>query len=205
LHRLAIIHANKRPPADEGGLSKLWPDRHPELADGCGDLGGIRDEFRRRRACRRRRVDAMHGSGPLDEPGSEGVRCAHHLRERVAWIVAFKRHDHDVTRRGLLQEGALADADTSSGFYELLVTWAVQLFHERAPLGGLSGQDRVCGCHQRHEGPPWARACPATEGRTRHWPCATVLATVYGRRAGESPTRLPASLRWSECRGSRVE
>ncbi len=88
--------------------------------------------------------------GPLAEPRRERVGGARHLPERPPRIVAFERHDHEVTHRGRLQERSLVDAGPSSGVDELLVTRAVQLRHPGAPLSGLSRQDRERDCHHRH-------------------------------------------------------
>ena len=187
----------RRPPAGASGLSDSLDGSRP-YATGVGTWAVSTTKLGRRSAQGRRRVDAVDGRGPLDEPGRERVGGAHHLRERTG----PDRHPRASRSRGPPSgstEGRCAPGRRPCArLEELLATRAVQLFRERAPLGGLSGQDRKRGCHHWHGEPPRARACPATDGRTRHWPCATVLATVWGRRAGESP-RLPASVRWMEC------
>ena len=91
---------------------------------------------------------------------------------------AFEGDDHEVAHRRRLQVGSLADAGPPPRLDELRSARAVDLLHEGPPFGGLAGEDRERDCHHRHENPLGHVGAPLTGGRARHWPCATVEATV---------------------------
>ena len=90
------------------------------------------------------------------------------------------------------------DSGPAPGIREVLTAGTVELRDEGFPFGRLSGHDGECYCEQGHWNLRGHVCARPGQGRTRHWPGATVMATGLGRRAGGNDQAPVPPCRWTE-------
>ena len=114
----------------------------------------IHHQFRERPRRRRAEINSMDIFHLSLEPLGKWIGALAEICKRASGVVAFQRHDDEISLRCMLMKRAFADTELLSVGSKIRLLGTRELTNKCLPLRHLVGWDWNCNCENRHNNPP---------------------------------------------------